>query len=95
MALNYSDRETLRPLLLPRIRQAIDKFFMFVLGGSPTQARKDYCQNNLTNIGMLAEQCSHYVMSETAFIDGGTSISDAALQSRVEFALQNHLGMPA
>jgi hypothetical protein len=44
---------------------------------------------------MLAEQCSHYVMSETAFIDGGTSISDAALQSRVEFALQNHLGMPA
>lgn len=97
MALNYSDRETLRPLLLPRIRQAIDKFFMYVLGGggSPSQTRIDFCKNNLANIGTLAETCSHYVMSETAYVDGGTSISDADIQSRVEYVLQNFLGMPA
>jgi hypothetical protein len=96
MALNYVDRETLRPLLVPRCKEAVRKYLLYVQGGggSPSQERIDFCTASMTNLSGLAEQVSHYCTSETAFIDTGTSITDAALQSRVEVVL-NAFFMPA
>jgi len=96
MALNYVDRETLRPQLVPRVKEAIRKFLLYVQGGggTPSQQRKDWCTANMPNLQSLADQISHYCTSETAFIDTGTSITDAELQSRVEVVL-NSFFMPA
>jgi len=96
MALNYSDRETLRPLLVPRLREAVRKYLLYVQGGggSPSNERIAWCTANMQNIANIAEQASQYCMSEPAFIDGGTSIADASLQSRVESVLQSFF-MPA
>lgn len=87
--LNYQDREVLRPALTPRIREAVRKYLLYVQagGGNPSAERIDWCTNNLAGVDSLAGQLSHYCMSEPTFIAGGTSISDAALQSRVESVL--------
>lgn len=89
MALNYSDRETLRPLLVPRLKEAVRKYLLYIIGGggSPSQERIDWCKSNMTNIASLAEEMSQWCMSEPDFIDNGTAITDAALQSRVEAIL--------
>lgn len=88
--LNYDDRETLRPQLVPRIKQAFVKFMLYVQGGNGhSQARQDWATSNIVNAQQYAEQLSPYVMSEAGFIQGGTSITDAALQSRVESVLQS------
>lgn len=96
MALNYVDRETLRPQLVPRVKEGVRKYLLYVQsgGGSPSQERITWCTANMTNLAPLAEQVSHYCTSETAFIDTGTSITDAALQSRIEVVL-NSFFMPA
>ena len=87
--LNLADRDRLRPDLVSRIRQAVTKFLLYTQGGggAPSNARIVWCTENLTNVSMIADQLSHYVMSEPTFIAGGTSISDAAIQSRVESVL--------
>lgn len=94
--LNYADREALRPVLVSRLKEAVRKYLLYVQGGggSPSQGRIDWCTDNMPNIASLAEQLSHYCMSEPTFIAGGTSITDGALQSRVESVLQTHF-MPA
>ena len=94
--LNLADRDRLRPDLVSRIRQAVTKFLLYTQGGggTPSNARIVWCTENLTNVPIIAEQLSHYVMSEPTFIAGGTSIADAAIQSRVESVLQSRF-MPA
>ncbi len=94
--LNLNDRDRLRPELLPRVRQALTKYLLYVQGGggSPSQDRITWCTENLTNINVITEQLSHYVVSEPTFIAGGTSITDASIQSRVESVLQSYF-MPA
>lgn len=93
--LNLADREALRPALVPRLRQAVTKFLLYTQGnGSASAERKAWCTANLPSVSSLAEQLSHYCVSEPTFIAGGTSITDAALQSRIESVLQSHF-MPA
>ncbi len=89
MALNYADRETLRPMLLTRCKEAVRKFLLYTQGGggTPSQERIDWCTSKLREVSIVAEEVSHYVTSEPDFIDTGTSITDAALQSRVESVL--------
>lgn len=97
MALNYADRETLRPQLIPRIKQAFVKYLLFVQGGggAPSAERIAWCTANLPNADSLSVQLSTYCMSEPDFIDNGTSISDASLQSRVESVLVARFMPPA
>jgi hypothetical protein len=87
--LNLADRETLRPGLIPRIKQSVIKYLLYTQGGggSPSANRIAWCKDNLPNADTLAQQLSNYCMSEPTFIAGGTSISDAAIQSRVESVL--------
>lgn len=93
--LNYSDRETLRPHLVPRIKQAFIKFMLYVAAGNGHSSdRQAWAKTNLANAQQYADQISTYVMSETGFIQGGTSISDAAIQSRTESVLTSYI-MPA
>jgi hypothetical protein len=94
--LNYSDRETLRPALVSRLTEAVRKYLLYVQGGggSPSNTRKQWCTENLGNVSSIAQQLSHYCMSEPTFIAGGTSITDTTLQARVEFVLQTYF-MPA
>lgn len=94
--LNYADRETLRPQLVSRITEAVRKYLLYLQGGggTPSQERIAWCTANLPNVASLAQQLSHYVTSEPTFIAGGTSISDAAIQSRVESVLNTHF-LPA
>jgi hypothetical protein len=110
MALNYSDMESLRTKLVPRCEQSARQYLLYVQGGggSPSPARVAWCTANITNLPSIAEQLSHYLMSEPGFIGTvtrgadpsqdtfscGTSITDAAIQSRVEFVLQTYF-MPA
>lgn len=96
MALNYADRETLRPQIVSRCKESVRKYLLYLQGGggSPSQARIDWCTANMNNLADLAEQVSHYVTSETAFIDGGSSITDAQIQGRVESVL-NSFFLPA
>lgn len=91
MALNFADRDTLRPALVPRLRQVVEGFLLYTAngGGSPSTARLAWCQTNLSNVNDLAEKLSHWCMTETAFIDGGTSITDEQLKSRGEYVLAN------
>jgi hypothetical protein len=77
-------------------------------GGSPSPERKAWAIANLSNAQQLADQISPYVMSEPGFLgtitrgaspeldswSGGTSITSADLQSRVESVLQTYF-MPA
>jgi hypothetical protein len=98
MALNYSDRDTLLPKLAPRVTEAIRKYFLYLSGGGggASQGRIDYATNNMKNIGSLTAELLPWMTSETAFIDGGTSITDAEISSRVESVLQNpDLYLPA
>lgn len=94
--LNYQDKETLRPNLIPRIKSAITKYLLYVEGGggSPSSDRITWCKENLANVEDLATKISRYCMSEPDFIAGGTSISDSAIQSRTESVLQSFF-MPA
>ena len=94
--LNYADRESLRPALIPRCKEAIRKFLLYVQGGggSPSAERIGWCTDNLRNLQQLANELSDYVTSEPTFIAGGTSITDAAIQSRIESVLTTYY-MPA
>ena len=94
--LSYDDMETLRPKLVPRIKQAVVKYLLYVEGGggSPSQGRIDWAKSNLSNADQLAQQLSPYMMSEPTFQAGGTTITDAAIQSRTESVLQTYF-MPA
>ncbi len=96
MALNYADREILRPYLIPRCKESVRKYLLYVQGGggSPSPTRVTWCTENLANLSSLAEQVSNYVTSEPDFGDNGTAITDAAIQSRVEFVLTTYF-MPA
>lgn len=89
--LNYADREALRTFLVPRLTQAVTKYFVFILGGggSPSPARLTYVKENIANVAPIAHRLSVYCMSEPTFIAGGTSISDLALQSRAETVLNS------
>jgi hypothetical protein len=89
MALNYSDRNTLLPQLAPRVSEAIRKYLLFLEGGGggASQARRDYAAENMKAIPMLTIEILPWLASETTFIDTGTSITDAAIQSRVETVL--------
>lgn len=86
--LNYSDRETLRPKLVPRCVEAIRKYLLYLQGVGNAE-QKAWATANMPNLQSLGEQISHYCMSEPTFIAGGTSITDAALQSRVETVLNS------
>lgn len=97
MALSLEDRERLRPYLVPRIRQAIIKYFLYAVGvGTPTFSENQltWIKDNMDETAGIAEQVSIYVMSEQDFIDDGTAITDAALQSRVESVIGSYF-MPA
>lgn len=97
MALSLEDRERLRPYLVPRIRQAIIKYFLYALGvGTPTFGANQitWIKDNMDETASIAEQVSIYVMSEQDFIDDGTAITDTALQSRVESVIGSDF-MPA
>lgn len=89
MALNYEDRETLRPHIVGRCKEAVRKYALYLLGATPTVGQQAWAENAMPNLQQWAENLSHYVTSETAFIDGGTSISDAAIQSRIESVLNS------
>lgn len=90
--LNLEDRETLRPKLVQRCVSASRKYLQYVQGGggSPAQNQIDWCTQQLPYVASIGEQVSHYIMSETAFIAGGTSISDATLQTRVDYVLATY-----
>lgn len=95
LQLNSSDQETLRPKLVPRCAVAVRDFMLYSLGNELTSPERfAWCKDNMTNIASLGEQTSHYVTSEPTFLDSGTSITDAAIKSRVEYVLQNYLGVP-
>lgn len=88
MALNYSDRDTLLPKLYPRVVEAIRKYFLYLTGaGLPSQV--SYCTNNMKEIPTIASEVLPWLASESTFIDDGTAITDAAIQSRVETVLNN------
>lgn len=88
MALNYSDRDTLLPKLYPRVVEAIRKYFLYLVGaGLPSQVT--YCQDNMKNIPQFASEVLPWLASEADFIDNGTAITDAAIQTRVEVVLNN------
>jgi hypothetical protein len=92
MALNYSDRATLLPLLSSRVSEAIRKYLLFIEGGGggSSQGRQDWAAENLKSIPTLTTEVLPWISSETDFIDTGTSISDGAIQSRVETVLNEH-----
>lgn len=95
--LNYADREVLREKLVPRCAAAVRKFLLYVHGGggSPSPERLTWVKANLkANVNQLAVETSQFVMSEPGFLEGGTSITDAAIQSRVESVLVSDF-MPA
>jgi len=96
MALNYSDRDTLLPKLYPRVTEAIRKYLLYVAGGggTPSPERLAWAESNMKNIAQYAHEVLPWLASETAFIDGGTSITDAEIQSRVETIL-NEQYLPA
>lgn len=88
MALNYSDRDTLLPKLYPRVVEAIRKYFLYLVGAG-TGDQPSYASNNMKNIPSIASEVLPWLASETDFIDNGTAITDAAIQSRVETVLNN------
>ena len=88
MALNYSDRDTLLPKLYPRVVEAIRKYLLYIVGAG-TGDQPAWATNNMKNIPHFASEILPWLASETAFIDNGTSITDAAIQSRVETVLNN------
>ncbi len=94
--LNYADQETLRPQLVSRCKVAVRKFLLYTLGGggSPSPARIAWSEENLANLDSLGAQMSNYMTTEPDFLQGGTSIGDAAIQSRCEFVLTTYF-MPA
>jgi len=92
--LSYEDMETLRPRLIPRIKQAIVKYLLYVQGTLTADNQKAWVTSNLSFIDQLAQQISPYMMSEPTFVQGGTSISDADIQSRVEYVINTYF-MPA
>lgn len=96
MALNYDDRNTLLPQLAPRVSEAIRKYLLYISGGggSPSTERRDWADENMKNVPSLTSEILPWLASETAFIDGGTSITDAAIQSRVE-SVMNGQYLPA
>jgi len=71
---------------------ALRKFFLYTL--DPNQAasseRKAWCKDNMSNLQSLAEHVSHYMMSEPAFIEGGTSITDTQIEARTESVLNTY-----
>lgn len=90
--LNYSDLEALRPKLVPRCIEAVRKYLLYVQGGggSPATNQVEWCTANMSNLASIAEQVSHYCMSEPTFRTDGTNITDTELQARIETVLSAH-----
>ena len=93
MALNYSDRDTLLPKLYPRVTEAIRKYFLY-LSGAGLSSQQDYVKANMKHIPSITSEVLPWLASEQDFIDNGTSITDAAIQSRVETVLNNGSYVP-
>jgi hypothetical protein len=91
VALNFADREAIRPLIVPRCTGLVVNYALYLINHEPaTEAQKNWAQAALGNPSAIGQAVSYHVTNQTAFIDDGSSIADSALLSAVESAINTH-----
>lgn len=98
MALNYADREAIRPLIVPRCTGIALNYAIYLMNlPSATDAQKAWAAVASTNPDQFGREASYHVTREVNFAGdenteaAGSGISDANLLTAVEAALNTHV----
>jgi hypothetical protein len=97
VALNFADREAIRPLIVPRCTGIVINYALYLINHEPaTAAEKAWARNALSSPAAIGQAVSYHVMNQAAFAGtdvtegAGSGISDADLLSAVESAINVH-----
>lgn len=91
MALNLADRIAVRANIVPRCTAAVTNYALYILGNATaTVPQKGWAREAMRSPGSIGESVSWHVLNQPDFIEGGSSISDAALTGAVETAINIH-----
>lgn len=92
MPLNLADRLAVRLIIVPRCTAAAVKYALYLLGNptpTPTLPQKNWAKATMLESSLVGDRVSYHILDQPDFINGGSDITDAALQSAVETAINN------
>lgn len=95
MALNMADRAKVRENIVQRCTQLVASYAVYLINGGTadgvtTDQAKGWARQALREPETVGNRVSWYVINEQAFIDTGSTISDATLEAVVQAALRTH-----
>lgn len=95
MALNFADRAKVRENIVGRCVVLVASYAVYLINGGTaagvTQEQAvGWGRSAIREPNVVGERVSWYVVNEQAFIDTGSSISDATLEAVVQAALRSH-----
>jgi hypothetical protein len=90
MALNLADRLAVRHVIVDRCTAAAIKYALYLLGnGASTVPQKNWAKSAMLEASLVGDRVSFHVLDQPDFINNGSDITDAVLQSAVETAINN------
>jgi hypothetical protein len=99
MGLNNADKLVIRQTIVPRCAAAVANFALYILGedqGAANHAnRYAWAKDAIGNVNALGDRMSWHVINQADFIENGSGVADATIQSAVEAAINLLLITPA
>jgi hypothetical protein len=98
VALNFADREAIRPLIVPRCTGLVQNLAIYLINHGPaTAAEKAWAREALRSPDQFGLEASRHVTREVNFAGdanteaAGSGITDAHLLTAVETAINTHM----
>lgn len=92
--LNPADRLAVRQNIVARCQGAVANYANYILGESDQTAnhanRLNWARGAIGNPEAIGNAVSFYILNDIAYLENGSSISDAALTGAVEAAINTH-----
>lgn len=89
--LNMADRMLIRASIVQRCTAAVANYALYILGEdtqTPNHAnRYSWASGAINEASLWGERTSWYVLNQTSFLNGGSSIDDAELAGIIENTL--------
>lgn len=93
--LNYHDQLAVRRNIVERCTALVVSYAKHLLGlQESTESQKAWARGAMRSPHAAGEEVSYYAISETEFVNNGSGISDATLQTIVQNAINNHFIEP-
>lgn len=89
--LNMADRIAVRRNIIDRCTGIVADYALYIIGeatNTPNHAgRKQWADDAIKNSGSFGDRVSWYVLNQTTYLNGGSSIDDTELKNVVQAAI--------